>query len=134
VAAVVVIGAARAAAGVPPTHDFLLNCAGCHRFDGSGSERVPSLYDVGRIVSMPGGREYLARVPGVAQAPIDDERLAALLNWLLRRFGDTVAAPTYGAAEVGRLRRRPFTDPGAARTALFESARTAPFESARPAP
>lgn len=119
--ALALVGTGPAQADAPPSHDYLLNCAGCHRFDGSGSERVPSLHEVGRIASLAGGREYIVRVPGVAQAPLDDERLAALLNWLLRRFGDTAPAPAYDAADVGRLRSRPYLDPLAARASLAAS-------------
>jgi hypothetical protein len=95
-----------------------LSCAGCHRFDGSGSNVVPSLHDVGRIAGLPGGREYLARVPGVAQAPLDDARLAALLNWVALRFGSSALERPFEAHEIGHLRRSPLTDPIAARAAL----------------
>jgi len=102
--------------------DFVLNCAGCHKFDGSGSERVPALFQVGRVLAAPGGRQYLGRVPGVAQAPLSDARLAALLNWLLAEFGGAAPAPPYSAAEVAALRAAPLRDPMAARAALLPSA------------
>jgi mono/diheme cytochrome c family protein len=99
--------------------DFVLNCAGCHKFDGSGSARVPVLTEMGRVLAVPGGREYLARVPGVAQAPLSDARLAALLNWLLAELGGAPPASPYTAAEVGALRAAPLRDPVAARAALL---------------
>ncbi|MEJ2013829.1 MAG: cytochrome c [Anaerolineales bacterium] len=68
--------------------DYLLHCAGCHRPDGTGlPPDVPSLVGpLGRIASSPAGRDYLARVPGAAQAPLTDAELAAVLNWVLAEF------------------------------------------------
>jgi mono/diheme cytochrome c family protein len=96
-------------------HDYLLSCAGCHRFDGSGAKDVPSLYETGRLAALPGGREYLASVPGAAQAPLDDERLAAVLTWILTEFGDAQDIAPYGADEVAALRSRPLRAPRAER-------------------
>jgi len=91
---------------------WALNCQGCHRPDGSGSEgTAPSLAGtVGKFLRVPGGREYLGRVPGVAASPLSDADLAEVLNWMLFRF-DAVHVPAtfapYTAAEVGRLRTQP---------------------------
>ena len=92
-------------------HDYLLSCAGCHRFDGSGSGRVPALYDTAHLLTLPGGREYLASVPGVAQAPLSDERLAALLNWVIEEFGGAEGIVPYEVAEISGLRNRPLRAP-----------------------
>ena len=100
-------------------HDYLLNCAACHLLGGQGSRAVPSLADTGRLFALPGGREYLGRVPGAAHSPLDDQRLAAVLNWMLSRFGDTTADPPYTASEIGYLRARPYLDPLAARRGLL---------------
>jgi len=104
--------------------DYVLQCMGCHLEDGSGAPgRVPSLAGVGRFLRVAGGREYLARVPGVAQAPLDDAAVAALLNWMLARFDPAAAAARdfvpFDAAEVGPLRRVPLADAEAARRALL---------------
>ena len=105
---------------------YTLECAGCHRADGTGTPgSVPALRDsVGRFLDVPGGREYLARVPGVAQAPLDDAALAGVLNWMLDRF-DRGHLPRgfvpYTAEEVGRLRAQPLTDVDAARRGLVET-------------
>lgn len=107
------------AAAAAERDDFVLHCAGCHKPDGSGSSVVPALDQVGSVYAVAGGRQYLARVPGVAQAPVDDTRLAALLNWLLREFGDTTPHPPYEGAEIKRLRAQPLRDPIAARNRLF---------------
>ena len=65
-------------------HDYILNCSGCHRIDGAGSRAVPSFRNMSELADKPGAREYWIRVPGAAQAPLSDERLAALMNWLLK--------------------------------------------------
>ena len=114
----VLVAAARLAAAADvggPALDYALNCQGCHRADGAATPgSVPALAgSVGRFLCVPGGREYLVRVPGVAQAPLDDARTAAVLDWVLERFGhDDLPAEfaPYTADEVGRLRRSPLTD------------------------
>ena len=94
---------------------YQLHCQGCHLADGSGSSRgVPALRgSVARFLQVSGGRAYLVRVPGSAMAPIDDAALAALLNWLVARFGPEEVArssPPFSASEVAAYRARPLTD------------------------
>jgi mono/diheme cytochrome c family protein len=106
-----------------PRLDYVLQCMGCHREDGRGAPgRVPSLVDEpGRLLRVPGGRAYLVRVPGVANAPLDDAAVAALLNWMLATFSaDTLPADfaPYTADEVTALRATPLADAGAVRRAL----------------
>jgi hypothetical protein len=85
---------------------------GCHRPDGSGSEgTAPSLAGtVAKFLSVPGGREYLGRVPGVATSPLSDKDLAEVLNWMLWRF-DSGHIPAnfapYTPEELGTLRTHP---------------------------
>ena len=105
--------------------DYMLQCQGCHLADGSGSPgSVPALNDqMARFLLVPGGRDYLVRVPGSAQSPLDDERLAAVLNWMVREFGPAGvagASAPYGADEVRRLRARPLADVDAVRRALLD--------------
>lgn len=103
--------------------DYLLHCSGCHRPDGTGSAPdVPSLRGaIGSLVATPEGREYIARVPEVAQSPLDDDDLARLLNWVLQEFNaDTLPArfrPLEGA-EVGAARARILADPIRARETI----------------
>ena len=91
---------------------WTLNCQGCHRPDGTGSEgTTPSLKGiVGRFLSVPGGREYLGRVPGVATSPLSNADLSELMNWMLWRF-DKEHLPAdfkpFTAAEIGQLRSAP---------------------------
>lgn len=105
--------------------DYALHCTGCHLPDGSGlPPDVPSLRgDPGRIAALPGGREYLIRVPGSSQAPLDDAELAAVLNWVMVEF-NTETLPSrwkpFTRAEVARHRPRVLEDPARARAALFK--------------
>ncbi len=91
---------------------WTLNCQGCHRPDGTGSDlTAPSLAGtVARFLRVPGGREYLARVPGVANSALSSEDLAEVMNWMFWRF-DRADIPAdfkpYTAAEIAELRLRP---------------------------
>ena len=105
--------------------DYMLNCQGCHLPDGSGfaARGVPDLKVSAALVSLPGGREYLVRVPGVAQSGLDDARLAALLNWALASFGGGALSADfrpYTASEVSGWRRDPYADPAAVRRRLLQ--------------
>ena len=92
--------------------DYILKCQGCHRPDGGGDDRSnpPIKNEVARFLGVPGGREFLARVPGVSTVDLDDTRLANLVNWTLYTF-DPAHMPAdfrpYGSEEIGHLRRNP---------------------------
>ncbi|MGA2341661.1 MAG: c-type cytochrome [Steroidobacteraceae bacterium] len=92
--------------------NWTLNCQGCHRPDGTGSEgTAPSLAGtVAKFLWVPGGREYLIRVPGVATSPLSSEDLAEVVNWMLWRF-DREHVPAgfqpFTAAEIARGRTQP---------------------------
>jgi hypothetical protein len=107
-----------AADDAQPRFDYLLNCAGCHRMDASGSASIPPLTRIAPFLATPRGRAYLVRVPGVAQAPLSDQRLAALLNWALDEFGGANGFAPYTAAEVASLRADPLRDPTGERDRL----------------
>lgn len=107
------------AAEAPVEEDYALHCIACHGADGAGVPGVtPSLTGIGALLEAPGGRAYLARVPGVAQAALPDARLARLLNWVLARYAGVSPDPPYSAAEIGALRRSPLRDTRSARAAL----------------
>jgi mono/diheme cytochrome c family protein len=98
-----------------PRVDYMLNCRGCHGPDGAGAPgAAPSFRgQLARFLWVPGGREYLVRVPGTAQSELDDARTAALLNWLLHEFSAAEIPPDfapYGPEEVASLRRAPLAD------------------------
>jgi len=71
-----------------PRTDYLLHCMGCHLADGTGTPPgIPALRErVGYYLQIPGGRNYLMQVPGAANAPLSDDRLAAVLNWVIAEF------------------------------------------------
>ena len=121
---VILLLAVAGSAGANPRSDFLLHCAGCHQPNGSGAPpAVPSLVGtLGKIVASAEGRDYLARVPGAAQAPLTDEQLAAVLNWILKEFNsDSLPAsfkPLKGR-EVGKSRARVLADPLKMRNELW---------------
>lgn len=92
--------------------DYMLKCQGCHRPDGSGDDHSnpPMRGIVARFLAVPGGREFIGRVPGVATTNLDNARLANLVNWTLYTF-DSAHVPRdfrpYTAAELGTLRQDP---------------------------
>lgn len=92
--------------------DYQLKCQGCHRPDGSGDgvSNPPMQGVVARFLGVPGGRDFIARVPGVATTDLDDRRLANLVNWTLYTF-DARHMPgdfrPYTARELGALRQHP---------------------------
>ena len=108
-----------------PRTDYLLYCRGCHLISGKGvPPEVPSLHDEpGRLLSIPGGREYIVRVPGVSQTAMTDEELAAVLNWMLAEFNaDTLPEnfQPYTASEVATARANLLIDPLKYRASLLE--------------
>ena len=133
---ILVVYAAAAAAGAEADDaetyrlahlDYMLHCQGCHMADGSGVEgTIPPLPgEVGKFISSPEWRDYLIQVPGASQALIDDEALARLMTWIVRRFDPENAKDLkpYEAAEVGRLRRQPVTNPTEVRRRIIEDIR-----------
>ena len=110
--------AAGAAPG--PAEDYVLHCSACHQQDGAGVPGiVPPLSGLAPFLATPEGRTYLVRVPGVAQAALDDERLASLLNWVMREMSGKSPDPEYDAREVNALRADPLRDALAARKAAL---------------
>ena len=104
----------------PEFESYVLLCSGCHRVDGRGVPDVaPDLHEIGPLLQTKAGRAYLGRVSGVAQAPVSDEELARLLNWVLTEFAGEPPDPAYSAQEIGALRAEPLRDPLAARRALL---------------
>ena len=84
---------------------------------------VPPLSGLAPFLATPEGRAYLVRVPGVAQASLEDDRLAALLNWVMSEMSGTAPEPAYEALEVHELRGAPLRDAPAERRAVLERAR-----------
>jgi hypothetical protein len=106
--------------------DYMLSCQGCHLPDGSGFPQrgVPAFPGVlGRFLHVEGGREFLIRVPGVAQSGLSDERLATLMNWLLTTFSPNELPKDFRAFsvdEISRWRHQPLVNVTATRSDLVE--------------
>jgi len=85
---------------------------------------VPTLRDeIGRIVATSEGRDYVIRVPGVSQSSLDDEDLAAVLNWVLTEFNaDTLPAKfkPFSKSEVGKARKNVLADPQKHRETIWQ--------------
>jgi len=92
--------------------NWMIKCQGCHRPDGEGSPTsAPAMAgQVARLLAVPGGRQFIGQVPGVATAALPDDQLAELLNWTLQRF-DAQHVPAgfrpYTTEEIRKLREKP---------------------------
>lgn len=132
-AAVLVMGAAAAATTAPGVANparakmnWMLHCQGCHRLDATGSTGgAPSMAgQVALFLSVDGGRAFLTRVPGVANAALPDDQLAELLNWTLATFDAANMPPDFtpfSAEEVKVGRGAPLlADAATTRTELLK--------------
>lgn len=119
-AAIVALGAGFAAAQEPmrlaePQYLYILGCGGCHGIDGvSNPQLVPVLRDqVGYFMRSEEGRNYLLRLPNIAQSTLNDRELAETLNFAVFELGGAsvpAGAKRFTAAEVGRLRQSPLNE------------------------
>lgn len=114
------------AANVDPAQarlNYMLNCQGCHAVDGRGLNDIPTMADfVGKFLAVDGGRAYLVRVPGSANAPLSDAELAEVLNWILITMSYAhLPEPfvPYTPSEVHTFRQQPLTDAAAKRQQLL---------------
>ena len=92
-----------------PAELYTLNCWGCHKPRAEGIPgTVPRLADsMADFLHVPGGREYLVEVPGVAASTLSDAEIAEVLNWLLFTFNKAETPADfkpYTAAEIARDR------------------------------
>lgn len=97
VIAFALLSSAAARAEQPAEVNYMLHCMGCHLADGSGGPPdVPDARgEMGRMLAVEGGREYLVQVPGASQAPISDRELAAVVNYMLETFNRHTLPPDY---------------------------------------
>jgi hypothetical protein len=69
---------------------------------------MPRLRDrVGYFLHTPAGRAYVVQVPNVLQAHLSDERLAAMMNWVVQEFSPAqlpAGFKPYVADEIAALR------------------------------
>ncbi|NMG36315.1 cytochrome c [Azoarcus sp. TTM-91] len=93
-----------------PRMDYMLHCSGCHRPDGSGAPHsgVPSLVGrMGYFARSAEGRDYLIRVPGTANSPLDHAATARVLNWMMDNFSPAERPADfqpYTEAEIAKVR------------------------------
>ncbi len=103
---------------------YVLNCAGCHQFDGTGSRshEIPNMRGaVGHFLRLPEGRAFLVKVPGTSNSKLTDGEIATLLNWMVAEFSRREIPPDfvpYTTAEVTRLRSHPLDDVAATRAEI----------------
>ncbi len=111
-----------------PTRDaatnYMLNCQGCHKADGSGQPgRVPPLRNsVSRFLSIAEGRAYLGRVPGTSESMLGDRDRAEVLNWIVTVFDREHLPPTftpYTEEELARYRHDPVSQAGTERARIL---------------
>ena len=103
---------AAAAHAAEPNYNYALRCTGCHTAEGVSPElgRIPPLKGVvGHLVRTKEARLYFANVPGIVNSGLDSAETAALLNWVVKTYGEksTPASWTpFDGAEIEALRRR----------------------------
>ena len=106
----------------PPSQLYMLNCWGCHRPNGEGIPgTAPPLKGAVDFLRVPGGREYLISVPGVALSPLSNEQAAAVMNWILTSFskdGLRTDFKPYTADEIAKARATHMLDIKKARAEL----------------
>lgn len=123
--ATAVAWSAGALGGEPsPEANYMIHCMGCHLDDGSGNPPdVPDIrHEMGRMLTVDGGREYLVQVPGAAQAPISDAALAAVVNYMLETFSRKTLPQDYRpltADEVSEWRQDWLPDVASVREELL---------------
>lgn len=107
----------------PPEKLYMLNCWGCHRPHGEGIPgAAPPLKGAADFLRVPGGREYLIEVPGVALSPLNDAQTADVMNWILRSFSTQRMPPDfkpYTADEIAHSRKTRLLDIKSARADLI---------------
>ena len=106
--------------------NYMLYCQGCHLPAAEGvGDKVPRMSGfVGYFTHSEEGRRFLIQVPGSATAPVNDEQLAELMNWILKTYSRDELADgfePYTVAEVAELRRSPDTDPAARRRQILDT-------------
>ena len=115
-------------AGADVRSDYLLHCGGCHLPDGRGAPpKVPDFRnELSWLLTTQQGRDYLVQVPGASQAPVSDERLGQIVNWLLTEYNaETLPADfrPLTTEEVSAARRHVLTNPVESRRELLRGYR-----------
>lgn len=113
-------------AELSPEANYILHCSGCHLPDGSGNPPdVPDARQMGLMLTVAGGREYLVQVPGSSHAMISDQAVANVLNYMLETFSAETLPADYRpltAGEVAKWRPEWMPDPASVRQQLIDAA------------
>jgi hypothetical protein len=106
------IGSPRTAAPL-----FIQYCSGCHGLNGEGTTAIsgiPGFRDfVGAFAVDEVGRTYVLHVPGVVNTSLDDESVAAVINFVMTTWGGKSLPADFHAftkEEVAASRQRPVPD------------------------
>lgn len=115
--------------------NYLLFCGGCHGDAGRGvPHKVPVLNgELGRFLRVEGGREFLLRVPGVANSQLSDAALTDVLNLCIEKFaagGRGTSFIPYTVPEMTAARRQPLLSVAKARRELLLKAGASESEAA----
>jgi hypothetical protein len=94
--------------------DYVEHCGGCHGIQGrSFPAHVPQLRGrIGYFLCTEKSRQYLLQLPNVALSSLNDEKLAAVMNFVVFDLGGASANSAsrhFTADEVARERQRPLT-------------------------
>lgn len=107
------------AAGAPrsPAPIFIQHCSGCHGLNGDGggaTSGIPKFRDfVGAFAGDELGRTYVLHVPGIANTSLDDDAIAAVVNYVMTTWGGESLPKKFRAftkTEVEARRRYPVSD------------------------
>ena len=125
IAAILIFACGEAGADDQRAHvNYMLHCQGCHlpQTEGFPGKVPPMKNFVGYFLHSQAGREFLVRVPGVAQSALSDDEVAELMNWLVVKHSAAQLpdnfAP-YTTAEISALRAKPESDPARRRVAIL---------------
>tara|TARA_R110002167_G_scaffold334463_2_gene541587 strand:+ start:2448 stop:2903 length:456 start_codon:yes stop_codon:yes gene_type:complete len=82
--------------------NYILQCQGCHKSDGSGTPpETPNFSEYGaELVHSSIGRSYWISVPGAANSPLTDNELADVLNYICAEILMEQDSPKFSAQEV----------------------------------
>lgn len=108
--------------------NYTLHCRGCHLADGRGApEAVPDFsVNMAHYLHTEGGREYVVQVPGAANAPLSDEQLADVINWIYGNLpvGEIVGEyQPFSSEEVASYRQIPLVNVQESRKVLLQRIR-----------
>ncbi|MDQ0322729.1 mono/diheme cytochrome c family protein [Pararhizobium capsulatum DSM 1112] len=93
--------------------NYMLRCAGCHTETGeglphAGIPQFPGYIDA--FAADDEGRTYMMHVPGVVGSSLSDAQIAAVLNYVVKSWGDPSIVAPFTAEEVTTRRAKPVPD------------------------